>query len=72
MFYLAATQCDNLVGYHLSYERVSDGATFIDMLEAGEIQLSSYGSPYIIFNKTKIDMSGHIAYVTLEYTKTTD
>lgn len=68
---LAATNCDNVIRKHTSYER-ADGATFLNILEAGDIYVSSYGNPYIVFNRTTSDLSNMTAYVTLFYTKTTD
>lgn len=68
---LASTYCDNLIRYHVTYER-ADGVTYIDMPEAGDIYVGSYGTPYIVFNRTTSDLSTVTAYVTLFYTKTTD
>lgn len=68
---LAATNCDNVIRKHTSYER-ADGATFLNILEAGDIYVGSYGNPYIVFNRTTSDLSTMTAYVTLFYTKTTD
>ena len=67
---LVATDCDNMIGHHVAYER-SDGATFLELPEAGQIYYGSYGSPYIVFGNTQSDLSNMTAYVTLYYTKTT-
>ena len=71
MYNLAATYCECMVGKHISYER-SDGADFLDYVEAGKTYFGNYGTPYIVFDKTQADLSNVTAYVTLFYTKTTD
>lgn len=71
MFFLAASYCERMVGKHISYER-SDGADYLDLIEAGKTYFGNYGTPYIVFDKTQADLSNMTAYVTLFYTKTTD
>ena len=68
---LAASFCEHMVGKHISYER-TDGANFLEYVEAGQIYFGNYSTPYIVFNKTQADLSSMTAYVTLCYTKIAD